>query len=204
MGWPSFFIGPSTSALGLSRRLRHPRPWWAFPSWRGLSCWACCARLGVPACSWPFLAVLGMFRRYRRWDGFRRLGVFHPRHSACRAVVVVVLWSSSWCCRLCCPFAVVVVLSRLSLCCCRRRCCVVALLPRRLGCDGWICWRWGRVGSVGWNRMEGRKRTVWASHFLGPPLSSSFLYPSVERKRAGPHPYGEGRGTGCMVEVHCW
>jgi len=87
----------------------------------------------------------------------------------------VVLWSSSWCCRLCCPFAVVVVLSRLLLCCRRRRCCVGVLLPRRLGCDDWICWRWGRVGSVGWNRMEGRKRTTTfvVAHFLdalcGPP-----------------------------------
>ena len=28
------------------------------------------------------------------------------------------------------------------------------------------------------------------------PLGSSFPYPSVEGKRAGTHPYGEGRGTG--------
>jgi len=51
-------------------------------------------------------------------------------------------------------------------------------------------------GSFSW-------RTVWASHFLGPPLGpplgSSFPYPSVEGKRAGPHPYGEGRGTGCEL-----
>jgi hypothetical protein len=148
MGWPSFFVGPSTLALGLSHHLQHPRLWWAFPSWRGLSCWACCAHLGIPACGWLFLAVLGTSHRYGRWDGFRHRGVSHPWHSACRAVVVVVVLSSllsfrgrhcpgggrsqlSLCCRGCrCAVVVIVVLSRLSLCCRRRCCCVVATSPR--------------------------------------------------------------------------
>jgi len=155
MGWPLFFVGPSTLGLGLSRRLQHPHPRWAFPSWHGLSCWACCACLGVPGCGWLFLAVLGTFHRYGRWDGFHRRGVSHPRHSARRAVVVVVVLSSllsfrgcrcavavvvvlSWlslCCRGChCAVAVVVVLLWLSLCCCGCRCADVGAVVALLRC----------------------------------------------------------------------
>jgi len=45
-------------------------------------------------------------------------------------------------------------------------------------------------GSFSW-------RTAWASHFMGPPFSSSLplRVPSIEHVGEGPHPSGEGRGA---------
>jgi len=55
---------------------------------------------------------------------------------------------------------------------------------------GHYCGRWVERWSVGL-RNEGKKRTAWASHFLGPPLAP----PSPPS--TGPHPSREGRGTRC-------
>jgi hypothetical protein len=219
MGWPSFFVGPSTLALGLSHHLQHPRLWWAFPSWRGLSCWACCAHLGIPACGWLFLAVLGTSHRYGRWDGFRHRGVSHPWHSACRAVVVVVVLSSLLSFRgRHCPFTIVVVLSRLSLCCRGHRCAVAvvvvlssALLLRcchvasvvMVGYAG-IGEAWGQWGGIEWKTENEPRLLSWLvflTHCVGLPLSGSplefFLPLSVRRgKKSRPTSLWRGEGHG--------
>src|SRR6266567_4507859 len=66
----------------------------------------------------------------------------------------------------------------------------VALIASGLG--GGVVWQ--PVGEIKRKESEQRdttfivRRTVWASHFLGPPLRFSPQDPSVQPNRNGPHP----------------
>ena len=44
---------------------------------------------------------------------------------------------------------------------------------------------------------ENETRTVWASHFMGPPCVLLPLPFALNLRTTGPHPSGEGRGTAC-------
>jgi len=161
-------------------------------------------RAALPWCSSPFVGVgpyLGVRLPTSLWAALLWCWIFLLGRGAVSHRLAI---------HPCCWGLVVIVGLFIFLCSApRRHCHVVMSLPRRLSRS--LLTRLDTLAFGGqWGRIQGNTESeprqklwlVFLMHCVGLPLSgsplgSSFPYPSIEGKRAGPHPYGEGRGTGC-------